>query len=85
MKEKLLKYDIHVRRKPMLLIATTLDLRFKLGHILRGEHKFVMKTLCNMLELVCPLEASRSTLIDDLLALSSHKCSKLIIQFLSGS
>ena len=34
MKEKLMKYDIQVRRKPMFSIATVLNPRFKLGHIL---------------------------------------------------
>ena len=41
MKEKLLKYNMQVRRKPMFPIATVLDPRFKLGHIPYGEHNFV--------------------------------------------
>ena len=82
MKEKLMKYDIHVRRKSMLSIAIVLDPRFKLGHIPHGEHNFVMKTLLNMLESVLPIQASTSTPIDDVLASSSHKRSKVIIQFM---
>ena len=62
-------------------IAIVLGPRFKLGHIPHGEHKFVMKTLLNMLKSVHLIEASSSTLIDDLLASSSHKCSKVLMQF----
>ena len=54
MKEKLMKYDIHVRRKPIFSIAIVLDSRFKLGHIPHEENNFVVKTLLNMLESVCP-------------------------------
>ena len=50
MKEKLLKHETQVRRKPMFPIATLIDPRFKLEHIPYGEHKFFMKTLLNMLE-----------------------------------
>ena len=39
-KEKLLKYNMQVRRKHMFPIATVLDLRFKLGHIPYVEHNF---------------------------------------------
>ena len=49
-KEKLLKYEMQVRRKPMFPIATVLDPRFKLEHIPHGEQNFVMKNLLNMLE-----------------------------------
>ena len=66
----------------MLSIAIVLDPRFKLGHIPHGEHNFVMKTLLNMLESVLPIQASTSTPIDDVLASSSHKRSKVIIQFM---
>ena len=52
-KEKLLKYDMQVRREPMFPIVTVLDPIFKLGHISHSEHNFVMKTLLNMLESVC--------------------------------
>ena len=38
MQEKLLKYEIQVRRKPMFPIATMIDPRFKLEHIPHGEH-----------------------------------------------
>ena len=82
MKEKLMKYDIQVRRKPMFYIATVLDPRFKLGHIPHGEHNCVMETLLNMLESVCPIQASTSTTIDDVLASPSHKRSKVMMQFL---
>ena len=58
MKEKLLKYDMQVKRKPMFSIATMLDPKFKLGHISHGEHKFIRETLFNMLELLCIIEAS---------------------------
>ena len=60
----------------MFPVAIVLHPRFKLGNIPHGEHKFVIENLTNMLELVCPIEASSSTLIDDLLASSSHKRSK---------
>ena len=52
MKEKLLKYEMQMRRNPMFPIATVLDPRFKLEHIPHGEHKFVMETLLNMLKSV---------------------------------
>ena len=65
MKEKLLKYEMQVRRKSMFPIATVLDPRFKLEHIPHGEHKFVMKTLLNMLESVCIIEGLSSLSIDD--------------------
>ena len=52
MKEKLLKYEMQVRRKPMFPIATVLDPRLKLEHIPRGEQQFDMKTLLNMLEII---------------------------------
>ena len=40
MKEKLLKYNMQVRRKLVFPIATMLDPRFKLGHIPYGKHNF---------------------------------------------
>ena len=64
MKEKLLKYEMHVRRKPMFPIAIVLDPRFKLEHIPHGEHKFVMKTLVKKLESLRIVEASSSMPID---------------------
>ena len=66
----------------MFPIATILDPRFNLGHISHGEHKFVMETSLYMLELVHPTEASTSTPIDDLLDSSSHKHSKVMMQFM---
>ena len=42
MKEKLMKYDIQVRRNPMFSIVIVQDPRFKLGHIPKGEHNFVL-------------------------------------------
>ena len=82
MNEKLMKYYINVRRKPMFSIATVIDPTFKLGHIPHGEHNFVMETLVNKLETVHPIQASTSTSINDVLASSSHKRSKLMIQFM---
>ena len=66
----------------MFPIATVLDPRFKLGHIPIGKHKFITEILLNMLELVHPIEASSSTLIDGLLASSSYKYSKVMMQFM---
>ena len=80
MKEKLMKYDIQVRRKPMFPIATFLDPRFKLGHIPHGELSFVMDTLLKILESVCSIQAS--TPIDDFLASSSDTRSKVMMQFM---
>ena len=37
MKEKLLKYEMHVTRKPRFPIATMLDPRFKIEHIPHDE------------------------------------------------
>ena len=71
-----------MRRKPIFPIAIVLDPRFMLGHIPHGEHKFFIETLLNMLESVRPIEASTYTPIDDLLDSSSHKCSKLMMQFM---
>ena len=82
MKEKLLKYEIQMRRKPMFPIAIVLDPRFKLKHILPGEHKFFMETLLNMLESVRIVEALSSMPIDDLLASTTRKHSKLMMQFM---
>ena len=81
MKEKLMKYDIQVMRKPMISIVTVLDPRFKLGHILHGEHNFVMETLLNMLESMRPIQTSTSTPIDDVLTSSSHKHSNVMMPF----
>ena len=66
----------------MFPIVTVLDPRFKLGHISHYEHKLVMETSLNMLESAHPIEASTSTLIDDFLASSNHKCSKVMMQFI---
>ena len=82
MKERLMRYDIQVRRKPMFSIAIVLDPRFKFGHIPHGEHNFFMETLINMLESMRPIQASTSTPIDDVLASSSHKRSKVMMQFM---
>ena len=82
MKEKFLKYEMHVRRKPIFPIATVLDPRFKLEHIPHGEKEFVMETLLKMLELVCIIEGSSSMPIDDLLASRTHKRSKVMMQFM---
>ena len=82
MKEKLLKYDMQVRRNPIFPIATVLDHRFKLEHIPHGEHNFFMKTLLNMLESVRSVEAFSCMSIDDLLASTTHKHSKLLMQIM---
>ena len=66
----------------MFPIATVLDTRFKLEHIHHGEHKFFMETLLNMLDLVRIIEASSSMSIDNLLASTTHKRSKLMMQFM---
>ena len=66
----------------MFPIATILDPRFKLGHIPYGEHDFVMEILLNMLESVRIIEALSSTSIDNLLASSSHKRSKVMMKFM---
>ena len=81
-KEKLLKYKMQVRRKRLFTIDTVLDPRFKLEHIPHGEHKFFMKTLLNMPESVRIVEASSSMPIDDLLASTTHKSSKVMMQFM---
>ena len=82
MKEKLLKYEMQVRRKPMFPIATELDPRFKLKHIPHREQKFVVKTLLNLLKSVRIIEGLSSMPIDDLLASRTHKRSKVIMQFM---
>ena len=41
-----------------------------------------METLLSMLESVCIVEASSSMLIDDLLASTTHKRSKVMMQFI---
>ena len=82
MKEKLLKYEMQVRRKPMFPIATVLDPRFKLEHIPHGEQKFVVETLLNLLESVRIGEGSSSIPIDDLVASRTHKRSKVMMQFM---
>ena len=79
MKDKLLKCEMQVRRKPMFPIATVLDPIFKLEHILHGEHRFVMKNLLKMLESMRILEALSSMPIDDLLASTTHKHSKVMV------
>ena len=66
----------------MFPTATQLDPRFKLGHITYGKHNFVMAILLNMLELVRIIEASSYTSINDVLASSSHKRLKVMIQFM---
>ena len=82
MKAKFLKYKMHVRRKPMFPIATVLDPIFNLEHIRHGEHKFVMETLLNMLESVRIVEGLISMSIDDSLASTTHKHSKVMMQFI---
>ena len=82
MKEKLLKYEMQVRRKPMFPIATVLDPRFKLEHIPHGEQKFFRETLLNLLESVRIIEGSSSMPIDGLLASRTRKRSKVMMQFM---
>ena len=82
MKEKLLKYEMQVRRKPMFPISTVLDPRLKLEHIPHGEKKFVVETLLNLLESVRIIKGSSSMPIDDLLASRTHKRSKVMMQFM---
>ena len=82
MKEKLLKYNMQMRRKHVFPIALVLDPKFKLGRIPYDEHNFLMKILLNMLESVRIIETLSSMLIDDLLASSSHKHSKVMMQFM---
>ena len=82
MKEKFLKYEMQVRRKPMFPIATMLDPRFKMEHIPHGEQKFVVETLLNLLESVRIEEGSSSMPIDDLVASRTHKRSKVMMQFM---
>ena len=69
-------------RKLVFHIAIVLDPILKFGHIPNGEHKFFMETLLNMLESVCPIQASTYTPIDDLLTSLSHKRSKVVMQFM---
>ena len=70
----------------MFPISTVLNSRFKLEHIPHGEHNnFVMETLLNMLGSVHIIEALSSMPIDDLLASTTHKCSKVMIQFMQQS
>ena len=82
MKEKLLKYNMQMRRKLVFPISTLLDPRFKLKHIPYDEHNFFMEILLNMLKSVCIIEVSSSMPINDLLASSSHKRSKVMMQFI---
>ena len=82
MKEKLLKYEMQVRRKSMFPIATVVDPRFNLEHIPHGEQKFVMETLLNILESVRIIESSSSMPIDDILASRTQKRSKVMMQFM---
>ena len=42
MNEKLLKYNMQVKRKLVVPIAIVVDTRFKLGHIPYGEHNFFL-------------------------------------------
>ena len=56
-KEKLLKTNMQIRRKHMLLIVIVLDPRFKLGHIYDGKHNFVIETLLNILESIHTVKA----------------------------
>ena len=76
------KDNMQVRKKHVFPIATVLDPRFKLRHITYSEHNFVKEILLNMLESVRIIEASSSTSIDDLLSSSSHKRSKVMMQFM---
>ena len=82
MKAKFLKYKMELRRKPMFPVATMLYPRFKLEHIPHGDHKFFMETLLNMLESVRILEDLSSMSIDDSLASTTHKRSKVMMQFM---
>lgn len=82
MKEKLLKYEPKVRRRPMFPIATTLDPRFKLEHIPEGEHTFVIKILLDLLETVNVVEASSSRGSTHSLASSGPQRSKVMMQFM---
>ena len=82
MKDKILKYNMQVKRELVFPIAIVLDPRFKLGHIPYGEHNFVKKILLNMLESERITEALSSTPINDLMSSSSHKRSKVMIKFM---
>ena len=66
----------------MFPIAIVPDPRFKLGRIPYDDNNFVKEISLNMLESVCIIEASSSTPIDDLLSSSSHKRSKVMMQFM---
>ena len=59
-----------------------LDPRFKLEHIRHSEYKLVIKNLLNMLESVGIVEASSSMPIDNFLASTTHKRSKVMMQFI---
>ena len=50
MKTKLLKYEPHVKRKPIFPIATILDLSLKFEYIPTDEQEYITKTLKHLLQ-----------------------------------
>ena len=51
MKAKLVKYESHVKRKPIFPITTMLDLSLKLEYIPMDEQEYIMEHLKNLLHL----------------------------------
>ena len=82
MKTKLLKYEPHVKRKPIFPIATMLDPSFKFKYFPTYEQEYVTKTLKHSLQLMPTLPISSACSQSEPLSNTSTTCSKMIVELM---
>ena len=82
MKAKLLKYESHVKRKPIFPIATMLDMSLKLEYMPMDEQEYIMKHLKHFLQLVHVAPTSSTCTQGDTLLSNSRTCSKMMVELI---
>ena len=82
MKTKLLKYEPQVKRKPIFLIATMLDLSLKFEYIPTYEQEYITKTLKHLLQLMPAPPISSACSQSEPLSNTSTTCSKMMVELM---
>ena len=82
MKEKLLKYESHVKRKPIFLITKMLDPSLKLEYIPIDEQEYNMQHLKNLLQLMPAPPTSSTCTQGETLLNHSTAYSKIMVELI---
>ena len=82
MKTKLLKYEPHLKRKPIFPIATILYPSLKFEYIPTDEQEYITKTLKHLLQLMPPPPISSACSQSEPLSNTSTTCSKMMVELM---